>query len=96
MDGVVASPLEIARIRRACGRRFLIVTPGVRMPGAGRDDQKRVMTPAAAMRAGADYLVVGRPILAAPDRVAAARAIVADMMAGLRGAQRTTSLPRAS
>jgi len=66
------------------------------MPGAGRDDQQRVMTPASAMRAGADHLVVGRPILGAPDRVAAARAVVADMTAGLRGAQRTPSLPRAS
>jgi orotidine-5'-phosphate decarboxylase len=73
-----------------------IVTPGVRLPGAGQDDQQRVTTPGSAMRAGADHLVVGRPILGAPDRVAAARAIVADMMAGLRGGQRTTSLPRAS
>lgn len=79
MDGVVASPHEIARIRRACGPEFLIVTPGVRPKEAGWDDQKRVMTPGEAIRAGADYLVVARPILQAKDPVAAARDIVAEM-----------------
>lgn len=79
MDGVVASPHEISRIRRECGRRFLIITPGVRPHEAEWGDQKRVMTPGEAIRAGADYLVVGRPILDAPDPVRAARAIVADM-----------------
>jgi len=83
MDGVVASPLEIARIRRACGRGFLIVTPGVRPPSAERDDQKRVMTPGEAMAAGADYLVVGRPILNATDPLPVVRDIVADMAHGL-------------
>lgn len=82
MDGVVASPLEIARIRRACGRGFLIVTPGVRPPAASRDDQKRVMTPAEAVQAGADYLVIGRPILAAADPLVVVREIVADMSRG--------------
>ena len=82
MDGVVASPLEIARIRRECGRGFLIVTPGVRPPAAGHDDQKRVMTPGEAMRAGADYLVVGRPIREATDPLAMAREMVADMARG--------------
>jgi orotidine-5'-phosphate decarboxylase len=79
MDGVVASPHEIARIRRACGADFLIVTPGVRPKEAGWDDQKRVMTPGEAIRAGADYLVVARPIWQAKDPAAAARDIVAEM-----------------
>jgi orotidine-5'-phosphate decarboxylase len=74
-DGVVASPHEIELIRHACGPEFVIVTPGVRPAGADVDDQKRVMTPEEAVGAGADYLVVGRPITAAPDPVAAARAI---------------------
>ena len=83
MDGVVASPLEIARIRRECGRGFLIVTPGVRPAGLGADDdQKRIMTPEEAMKAGADYLVLGRPIRDAPDPLAAAREVVAEMARG--------------
>ena len=79
MDGVVASPREVADIRAACGRRFVIVTPGVRPADANRNDQQRVMTPQDAVRVGVDYLVVGRPIIEASDPVAAARAIVADM-----------------
>jgi orotidine-5'-phosphate decarboxylase len=79
MDGVVASPHEVADIRAACGRRFVIVTPGIRPAEANRDDQQRVMTPADAVRAGVDYIVVGRPIIEAKDPVAAARAIIADM-----------------
>ena len=82
MDGVVASPHEIARIRKECGRNFLIVTPGVRPGDGNRDDQKRVMTPEAAFRAGADYLVVGSPIRDAPDPIAAARDIVTGMQRG--------------
>jgi len=83
MDGVVASPLEIARIRRECGRGFLIVTPGVRPAGLGQgDDQKRYMTPEEAMKAGADYLVIGRPIRDAPDPLAAVREVVAEMARG--------------
>jgi orotidine-5'-phosphate decarboxylase len=82
MDGVVASPHEVARIRKECGRKFLIVTPGVRPPRGLMDDQKRVMTPEAAIRAGANYLVVGSPIRDAADPVAAARAIVAAMERG--------------
>jgi orotidine-5'-phosphate decarboxylase len=79
-DGVIASPQEAAAIRAlpsAAGR--LIVTPGVRPAGAALGDQKRVATPAEAIRAGADHIVVARPILAAPDPVAAARAIVAEL-----------------
>jgi orotidine-5'-phosphate decarboxylase len=82
MDGVVASPLEIARIRRECGRGFLIVTPGVRPAGGELDDQKRVMTAEEAMRLGADYLVIGRPIRDATDPLAAARGVVAEMARG--------------
>ncbi len=88
MDGVVASPHEVARIRKECGRKFLIVTPGVRPPDGGVDDQKRVMTPEASIRAGADYLVVGTSIRDAPDPVAAARDIVAGMERGLSAAER--------
>jgi orotidine-5'-phosphate decarboxylase len=79
MDGVVASPHEVADIREACGRRFVIVTPGIRPAFANHDDQQRVMTPRGAVRAGVDYIVVGRPIVEAKDPVASARAIVAEM-----------------
>jgi orotidine-5'-phosphate decarboxylase len=84
-DGVVASVEEARAIRKACGRDFLIVTPGVRPkdkpPGAKSDDQARRATPAEAIRAGADFLVVGRPILAAPDPRAAAQGIVEEIAA---------------
>ena len=83
MDGVVASPLEIARIRRQAGAGFLIVTPGIRPASASLDDQKRVLSPEEAIRAGADYLVVGRPIRDAPDPLAVAREMLADMARGL-------------
>jgi len=75
MDGVVASAHEVRAIRRACGPKFLIVVPGVRPATAAANDQSRVATPAEAIRAGADYLVVGRPITAASDPRAAALAI---------------------
>jgi len=74
-DGVVCSPQEIETVRWACGPDFLIVTPGVRPAWAETGDQRRVMTPADAVRAGADYLVVGRPITAADDPVSAAQRI---------------------
>jgi orotidine-5'-phosphate decarboxylase len=79
LDGVVASPLEIAAIRRTCGPNFVVVTPGIRPTAAAADDQTRIATPGHAIRAGADYLVVGRPITAAADTAAAAAAIVAEM-----------------
>jgi orotidine-5'-phosphate decarboxylase len=81
IDGVVASPLEIPLIREACSRDFLIVTPGVRPVFAATDDQKRVMTPAEAVKAGADYLVIGRPISAAQEPILAAETIVEEIMA---------------
>ncbi len=79
LDGVVASPREIALIRRAYGKEFVIVTPGVRPSGAAKGDQKRVMTPRMAVSAGANYLVIGRPILAASNPAETARAILAEM-----------------
>jgi orotidine-5'-phosphate decarboxylase len=81
VDGVVASPHEVALIREACGTGFLIVTPGIRPAGAARGDQARAATPGAAVKAGADYLVVGRPITESADPAAAARAIVREIEA---------------
>ena len=68
MDGVVASPLEIELIRDVCGKDFKILTPGIRPAFAAVNDQKRIATPAEALRKGADYLVIGRPITAAENR----------------------------
>ena len=82
MDGVVASPLEIGMIRAACGPEFLIVTPGVRPSFSTADDQKRIMTPAEAVGAGADYLVIGRPIAKAAEPAAAADMIADEILAG--------------
>ena len=79
VDGVVASPHEVGLIREACGKDFLIVTPGIRPAGAAARDQARAATPAAAVAAGADYIVVGRPIVEAADPAAAADAIVAEL-----------------
>ncbi len=76
IDGVVASPREVTLIREACGSDFLVVTPGVRPAFAAADDQKRIMTPGEAVAAGADYLVIGRPISAAADPLKAAEAII--------------------
>ncbi|WP_243373356.1 orotidine-5'-phosphate decarboxylase [Geotalea sp. SG265] len=82
IDGVVASPQEVPLIREACGNDFLIVTPGVRPAFAAADDQKRIMTPVEAVKTGADYLVIGRPISAAPSPTEAAEAIIAEIVAG--------------
>ncbi|KAF0220059.1 MAG: orotidine-5'-phosphate [Geobacteraceae bacterium] len=80
IDGVVASPLEVPLIREACGNDFLIVTPGVRPASSSTDDQKRVMTPGEAVAAGSDYLVIGRPIAAAPDPLRACETIIDEIM----------------
>ncbi|MDD9911175.1 MAG: orotidine-5'-phosphate decarboxylase [Ahrensia sp.] len=81
MGGLVASAREARAIREIVGSEMAVVTPGIRPAGADAGDQKRVMTPAEALEAGASHLVVGRPIMAASDRRAAAEAIVADMKA---------------
>jgi len=79
VDGLVCSPEEVANLRRIVGAGLTLVTPGIRPAGSGADDQKRVATPAVAIAAGADYLVVGRPIIAAPDPKSAAQAIIAEI-----------------
>ena len=81
LDGVVCGPGEIAALRAACGEGFVLVVPGIRPAWAASGDQKRVMTPADALAAGADYLVIGRPITTAPDPLAAARRIVEEIAA---------------
>jgi len=79
VDGVVASPKEIEVIRQCCGKKFLIVTPGIRLPSDKRDDQKRTLSPKEAISAGADYLVIGRPIKEAKDPVEAVQRIIEDI-----------------
>lgn len=76
LDGVVASPLEIAAIREACGPDFAIITPGIRPAGTSVNDQKRTLTPGEALKQGATYLVVGRPVTASHDPLEAVRAIL--------------------
>ena len=79
LDGVVCSSREVARLRGLIGDDFLLVTPGIRPTGSGADDQKRVMTPAAALAAGSDYLVIGRPITRSSDPLAELRMIQEDI-----------------
>ncbi len=79
VDGVVASPREIETIKKACGADFLVVTPGVRPGTAKADDQKRVLTPGEALQKGADYIVIGRPVIKAPDPLLAVREIVKEI-----------------
>jgi orotidine-5'-phosphate decarboxylase len=81
IDGLVCSPEEAANLRTIVGDKLVLVTPGIRPAGAEAGDQKRIATPTAAIAAGADYLVVGRPIVAAADPKAAAAAIVAEIAA---------------
>ena len=83
MSGVVASPQEITMLRKAIRGRFVVLTPGVRPAWAGKDDQKRVMTPGEAIAAGADYLVVGRPVLNSVDRKEAVHKIINEIEQGL-------------
>ena len=80
LAGVVAAPTEVAMLRRELGSNFIILTPGIRLPGADRQDQTRMATPAQAIRDGADYIVVGRPITQAADPAAAARSILQQMI----------------
>jgi len=90
VDGVVASPQEAAQIRSAVANpKFLIVTPGIRPAAGSADDQRRVSTPAAALAAGANYLVVGRPITTAADPVTTARQIIAEMVSERSGTAKT-------
>jgi orotidine-5'-phosphate decarboxylase len=81
IDGLVCSAEEAAKVRAIAGSGMALVTPGIRPTGAAAGDQKRIMTPTAAIAAGADYLVVGRPVIAAADPKAAADAIVAEIIA---------------
>lgn len=80
LDGVVCSPLEAGKVHSACGSAFLTVTPGVRFADSAVGDQKRIATPADAKKLGSDYIVVGRPITAAADPVAAYERCVAEFM----------------
>jgi orotidine-5'-phosphate decarboxylase len=84
LDGVVCSPHELEALRAECGREFLLVTPGIRPAATGSDDQKRAMTPDEAIRRGADYLVIGRPITQADDPAAALARIVAEVEAAAK------------
>jgi orotidine-5'-phosphate decarboxylase len=80
LDGVVCSPLESEKVHATCGKEFLTVTPGVRFADGDKGDQKRVMTPAQAKEIGSDYIVVGRPITAAEDPVAAYKRCVSEFV----------------
>jgi orotidine-5'-phosphate decarboxylase len=80
LDGVVCSPLEAASVKAACGHDFLTVTPGIRFADSEKDDQTRIMTPAKARQSGSDYIVVGRPIIAAGDPLAAYRRCVREFL----------------
>ena len=82
LDGVVCSPLEAGMVKAACGGDFLAVTPGIRFADAAADDQVRITTPARALDLGSDFIVVGRPITAAPDPVAAYNRCLTDFLAG--------------
>ncbi len=82
LDGVVASPQEIKMLKKAIRGRFTILTPGVRPEWAASDDQKRTMTPADAVKAGADYIVVGRPVLKAENRLEAVKKIAEEINSG--------------
>lgn len=80
LDGIVCSPLEAAGVHETCGKNFLTITPGIRFEESDKGDQKRVMTPAAARETGSDYIVVGRPVTAAVDPVAAYNRCVGEFL----------------
>ena len=80
LDGVVCSPLEVEKVKQVCGSGFLTVTPGIRFADSASDDQKRITDPAKARRLGSDFIVVGRPVTAAPDPVAAYRKCVKEFL----------------
>ena len=80
LDGVVCSPLEAALVKECCGREFITVTPGIRFAGAAADDQVRITTPARAREIGSDFIVVGRPVTAADDPVAAYEKCIEDFV----------------
>jgi orotidine-5'-phosphate decarboxylase len=84
LGGVVASPEEISLIKENCGKDFLVVTPGIRPKGAEKNDQKRARTPFEAIKSGSDYLVVGRPIIKAPNIRKAAEAVIEEIANGLQ------------
>ena len=86
LDGVVCSPREVPVLRKLYGRELKLVTPGVRPRGAATDDQRRITTPGEAIAAGADYLVIGRPVTRAADPIAALRAIAVEVNAALQQA----------
>jgi orotidine-5'-phosphate decarboxylase len=79
LDGVIASPREAAAIKAACGTDFLVVTPGIRPAGSADGDQRRTATPAEAVRAGADYVVVGRPVVHAEDPLSVLTRIIGEI-----------------
>jgi orotidine-5'-phosphate decarboxylase len=85
LDGLVCSAAEAAMLRPIIGSRMVLATPGIRASGAEAGDQKRIMTPAAAIKAGADYLIIGRPVIAAADPKVAAEAIVTEIAAAQGG-----------
>jgi len=82
LDGVVCSAREVTALRAACGENFKLVVPGIRPAWASPDDQKRIVTPSDAIRMGADYLVIGRPITSAPDPVEAVKKIAGELTNG--------------
>ena len=80
LDGVVCSPLEVAKVKQACGPEFLTVTPGIRFADSAKDDQSRVTDPSKARELGSDFIVVGRPITAAPDPLAAYELCISEFL----------------
>lgn len=82
LDGIVCSPLEAGRVKSACGNSFITVTPGIRFSDSAKDDQRRITTPAMARELGSDYIVVGRPITAEDDPLAAYERCVREFMGG--------------